>query len=1347
MTPGNRHVEAIALRCQAVLEAMRGRPDAAREILAAGRSTLEELGLALELHETAVHAGIVELLAGDAAAAAEHLRGARKGFEALGVAAGAAQAAALLARALVERGGKDDEALEQTLFAEEHGGEDLKTTITWCSARAEALARTGDFQQARDFAERGVALAEPTDALADKADASMALARVLLPAGRDDEAREAARAASGWYEAKGHVVGFERAARLAGGVPVAARGQPPAPTAEALGDRPSELVWSEFRRRFNAHDLDGVVELYAEDWVMVDHRRLGIEDTRGPSGVRELWSSAFASSSDIRFDVDLLASDDRVIAVGRTYRGTTSTEGGGEFELPLGLVTVVENGLLCSTDLYDPGDPQAMIARYAELGGGQARLGERPPERYLKAWIRAHAARDVAGLDAVTARGFALLDHRRLGWEQFGLSAGVAFHRSAWEVSEFEHLEVDEVLACADAVIAVRVTWRGLMRDGRGRYELPFAAVVALDDGRAISWDVYEPDDREAMLARFAELGGRSPVTLGDRPPERFWAEFKRRFDAHDADGLVALMDERRVLIDHRKLGWEAAEGPHETREGLVASFDASPDIRVELEEVLACDNRVIALRIAYRGHAVDGSGEFESPIGSVTVIEDGRLMRADRFEPEDRHAMIARYVEVGGGHGPLGDRPPERFSAEWGRRFARRELDRLTELHAEGIVYIDHRQLSWEEVRGRDRFAVLLRSGFDAFLDLRLEIDEVVACDDRVIALRQTLHGHAHEGGGEFAVPVGVVNVIEDGLLINVDQYEPDEREAVLARYTELGGRTSVTLGDRPPERWYAEYLPRHAARDVEAALELYTEDFVMVDHRVVGWEEVHGRDALRELYESVFRASPGIRAGVDEVLACDDRVIVTRIGYRGQGKLAGEFEDLAGYVTVIENGRAARIDLYDYDDEAAMVRRYHELGGYPVALGHRPPERHMARVTQRVAAGDLDGLMELYADDVSLSDHRALPWEDARGREALKRVYQSGFGTLPDMWMDVDEVLACDDRMIAQRFTLRAHALDGGGETALPVGSVNVFDGTRWKSIELFEPEDRQGMLGRFSELSAGADRPRAHELLVESMEVYNEHDLERLMAFYSEGSSFIDRRELGWEPAHGLAEIERFYRSAFAISLDIHQVLDEVLAADDRVAAVTTTMSGTGADGGGEFEYRFGYVTVFEEGLAVSQDFYDHDDRQALIARYAELGGGQGPLGDRPPERFWAEFCRRWATSDVDAIAELYGEDWESVEHRKLGWDNVRGREAAREFVASVFAAFAQMWLEVDEVLACEERVIALTVRARGFTEDGSLGETAYGQVDVVEDGAMVRLERFEPGDRDAMLARYEALRNGT
>ena len=128
MTPGNRHLEAAALSCQAVLEAMRGRADAARPMLDGCRATLEELGLGFELLETEVHAGIVELLDGDAAAAEVHLRSAYDGFEALGAGAETERAAALLARTLLDQG-RDAEAGELTRISEERGGEDLKATI------------------------------------------------------------------------------------------------------------------------------------------------------------------------------------------------------------------------------------------------------------------------------------------------------------------------------------------------------------------------------------------------------------------------------------------------------------------------------------------------------------------------------------------------------------------------------------------------------------------------------------------------------------------------------------------------------------------------------------------------------------------------------------------------------------------------------------------------------------------------------------------------------------------------------------------------------------------------------------------------------------------------------------------------------------------------------------------------------------------------------------------------------------------------------------------------------------------------------------------------------------------
>jgi len=371
MTPGNRHVEAIALRCQAVLEAMRGRPDAAREILAAGRTTLEELGLTLELDELAMHAGIVELLAGQPAEATELLRVARDGFAALGVSVSAGQSAALLGRALVEQG-RADEALAEADYAEEHAGGDLKTAIILLGVRAEALARGGDVDQPVELARRAAELAGPTDALADKADANMVLARVLMAAGEVDEARAVASAARELYDQKDHVVGARRASELAEGPPPSTPEPTAAPPAGVLGDHPPERLWSEFKRRFDAHDLDGMLELYSEYWPLTDHRQLAYEPATGRGAVVGLFGPAFESSPDLRVDVEaVLAADERVIAVRGVYRGTSS-DGGGRFELPFVVVTVVEGGLIQSTEIYAHEEQEAALARFEELRGRSA---------------------------------------------------------------------------------------------------------------------------------------------------------------------------------------------------------------------------------------------------------------------------------------------------------------------------------------------------------------------------------------------------------------------------------------------------------------------------------------------------------------------------------------------------------------------------------------------------------------------------------------------------------------------------------------------------------------------------------------------------------------------------------------------------------------------------------------------------------------------------------------------------------------------------------------------------------------------------------------------------------------
>jgi hypothetical protein len=222
------------------------------------------------------------------------------------------------------------------------------------------------------------------------------------------------------------------------------------------------------------------------------------------------------------------------------------------------------------------------------------------------------------------------------------------------------------------------------------------------------------------------------------------------------------------------------------------------------------------------------------------------------------------------------------------------------------------------------------------------------------------------------------------------------------------------------------------------------------------------------------VFAAAPDIRGTVDEVLACDERVIAMRVRYRGHGTQAGEFEALFGCVTVVEDGLATRVDNYEYDDDAAMLRRYHELGGYPVAFGDRPPERLLAAMYRYLGCGDLGRVGELFAEDAVVLDHRALPWEEARGRDAVVRLHESGLSAFPDLWLDVVEVLACDARVLALRAKLRGHGTDGGGEMEVPVGGVVVVEGERLARMELYDVDDSSAMLARYEGLGGRHHTP---------------------------------------------------------------------------------------------------------------------------------------------------------------------------------------------------------------------------------------------------------------------------------
>ena len=155
MTTAAPSLEATSLRCLAVLELLRGRPDKARTMLADARQVVADLGLRHGLMETELFAGIIESMEGDPVAAEPHFRTALEGLEALGVGADAGQAAALLARSVLAQG-RVDEADGHATLSERLAGRNLKTAIAWRAVRAEILAARGRHTEAAAMARDAV---------------------------------------------------------------------------------------------------------------------------------------------------------------------------------------------------------------------------------------------------------------------------------------------------------------------------------------------------------------------------------------------------------------------------------------------------------------------------------------------------------------------------------------------------------------------------------------------------------------------------------------------------------------------------------------------------------------------------------------------------------------------------------------------------------------------------------------------------------------------------------------------------------------------------------------------------------------------------------------------------------------------------------------------------------------------------------------------------------------------------------------------------------------------------------------------------------------------------------------
>jgi hypothetical protein len=910
ITQGAPAVEAVALRCQAVLETLRGRSEAARRMIASSRRLVEELGITQRLLEVDASAGLIELFEGDADAAERWLRPAYEGFRSHGLGVDAARTAALLGRALLGQG-RSAEAEALSHESEALAGDDFKAAIAWRGVRAEALAGRGEPAAALELARTAVEIAAATDDLLDHADARSALAVALRAAGRGAEAdAEEARATLLW-EQKGATLLAERAPRAAARAAAVeraaeARIEPPRPGLRRVRPNAATAHAAQLEAVVAARDAEGLDSLLSDQAEAIEHPTGAVYDRRG---LLFSYRSGFGAR-DFSYRLEPLATLGESLALCRE-----SLSAGGYLARTVDVGTYDRERI----DLVEV-DAQGRRTRAEHfaadrLGDAVVRLYERHAERLSEGPERARAAataRSVGLLDQIAdperwatalapnvefvdSRGLALLPPAS------GSESLLRMLRSLHEVASDPTLRVDDVLALEADAHLCRYTNSGTNRAGGGRFERELLVLRAFgSDGLVARYEFFDPDRVAEALARFEELVAEPALPRIENAATR---AARRAFEAwrtRDWERLEALSPAGFRHIDQRplvRLELDRDESLASNRPlfEMTTGFSA---------EVLATrGERLALLRVVWEGADLStGPSEIES-LAVLEVDGEGNPLALVEFDPGD---LDAAWAEL-----------DERYGARtiWLRRIDARDWDGLAALLAPDLVVEDHRRLGWETLHGPAVYVASFQALVDLAPDARVRFDHLEESGRGALGIAM-LSG-AREGGlfEDTRVVVGELDSTER--LRRVDFYDLEKLAEARARYEALAAsapRDPLRIPPNAASRASERISELHGTRDWEGLRALAAPDFAFEDRQkralVSGGVELW----IRNLE---FVTHPG--KACELIGTAGDRVALQHVSFEGDSGGGAFAAEVLVLTEVAADGRLRARISFDADDRAA--------------------------------------------------------------------------------------------------------------------------------------------------------------------------------------------------------------------------------------------------------------------------------------------------------------------------------------------------------------------------------------------------------------------------------------------
>jgi class 3 adenylate cyclase/tetratricopeptide (TPR) repeat protein len=1040
ITTGAPAVESTSIRCQAVLEAMRGRIDAARNMLAVARRIAEELGLQHGLLETDLFAGIVELYAGEPARADGHLQQAYEGFNAMGLEADAAQASALRGRAALAQGDAEA-ALTHTAMSETLGGQDLKTSIAWRAVRAEVLAQRGALDEAVRLAEAAVALAERTDALVDHGDACAALAAVRRHAGDDDGARVAAEEARSLYERKGATA---LAARLSPAPAAVSPAVSPRPSPGGTFENTASRVFRTANALITTGRFDDLVALVSPAFTLED-RRVGMSTRMsGSADVMEFFH-ALRTLGITQIDLDVVATrGDRLALVRALYQGSAF-----EVEM-LTLFATDEDGLGLSSRIFDPSDDTGALAELDALAAAvnSTPLQNRATRQYEES-LEVLTGR-LDDLAALATDDYEFEDRRPgLGAKLRGRAAFVETLSLAAKLG-VRRIDAAPVAVRGDRLALVRGTFAG------DDFEADILALNQVDEqGRTSLGMLFDPGDLPAALA---ELDARYVADEGRDQADvlRIALAPLAAYNRRDWAAFAACYAAECIVVDHRLAGWAETRGIDAHIHGLVELLALAPDLVLTISAVAAVSDRGVVLSGCVRGTDAGGGG-VELAFHIVYRVDRDGIRAMEIFSTAELDEALAALRRFDGDTDTAAVRHYRRLAG----LLSAGRVDDIAPILTDDAFIDDRRPGVRNFVHGREAVLAALRSGVRVGL-AQIDIDVIATRGDRICLLRTLHKGERYE-----MESLTIIGIDESGRGHFAFDFDAGDLTNALALLEALATTASGSI-ENAASRGFVVSFDAMVKADFETARAWLTADTIAEDRRPGLSNRIDGRDGVLDQIRSL--ASLGVLRVDSTVIALrGDRLalldsLFTGKNFEARALFLNEVDELGRNVcSICFDPTQIDESLTELDERFLAGEGAGEAGWLGVSL----PGAYDAHRRR-----DWDAMTAIYRPDIVLVDHRPASSGEIVGRPAVIDYHRTMVEVAPSHRLVVRRQLAIRGRVVLCELVTGGEG--GSSEVAGPHETVSLLitahdaDG-RTARMERFELARHADAWSRFHALSA--------------------------------------------------------------------------------------------------------------------------------------------------------------------------------------------------------------------------------------------------------------------------------------